>query len=63
MNVAYGEGEHRIDRRLKKGQVNAERLAQMFGVSHKYSNICIRFDRVLISCLPDCGDIKLEVRL
>ena len=29
-----GEGERRAERRLKKSQVTAERLAQMFGVSH-----------------------------
>ena len=29
-----GEGEGRVERRLKKMQVTAERLAQMFGVSH-----------------------------
>ena len=28
------EGERRLERRLKKSQVTAERLAQMFGVSH-----------------------------
>ena len=29
-----GEGEQRIERRLKKSQVTTERLAQMIGVSH-----------------------------
>ena len=29
-----GEGERRAERRLKKSQVTAERLAQMFGVSY-----------------------------
>ena len=29
-----GEGEGRVERRLKKSQVTAEKLAQMFGVSH-----------------------------
>ena len=29
-----GEGERRVERRLKKSQVTAEKLAQMFGVSH-----------------------------
>ncbi len=38
LNFSCGEGEERIERKLKKGQVNAERLAQMFGVSHR--NIC-----------------------
>ena len=30
-----GKGERRVERRLKKSQVTAEKLAQMFGVSHK----------------------------
>lgn len=30
-----GEGDGREERRVKKSQVSAERLAQMFGVSHK----------------------------
>ena len=30
LNFSYGEGEDRTERRLKKGQVTAERLAQMF---------------------------------
>ena len=29
-----GEGEQRVERRLKKSQVTTERLAQMIGVSH-----------------------------
>ena len=29
-----GEGERRVERRLKKSQVTAEKLAQMFRVSH-----------------------------
>ncbi|CAB3995196.1 Hypothetical predicted protein [Paramuricea clavata] len=30
LNFSFGEGEDRTDRLLKKGQVTAERLAQMF---------------------------------
>ena len=33
LSFSYGEGEGRVERRVKKGQVTAERLAQMFGVS------------------------------
>ena len=29
-----GEGERRVERRVKKMPVTAERLAQIFGVSH-----------------------------
>jgi hypothetical protein len=29
LNFSFGEGEDRTDRRLKKGQVTAERLAQL----------------------------------
>ena len=29
-----GEGERRVERQVKKMKVTAERLAQMFGVSH-----------------------------
>ena len=29
-----GEGERRVERRLKKSQVTTKRLAQMIGVSH-----------------------------
>ena len=40
LNFARGEGEERADRKRRKGQVNAKRLAQMFGVSYAWINIC-----------------------
>ena len=39
LNFACGEGDERVDRKLRKGQVNAERLAQMFGVSSAWINM------------------------
>ena len=42
-----GEGERRVERQVKKMQVTAERLAQMFGVSHTadYCNIELMFSK------------------
>ena len=39
LNFACGEGDERVDRKLRKGQVNAERLAHMFGVSSAWINM------------------------
>ena len=33
LNFSYREKDYRLERKVKKGQVKSERLAQMFGIS------------------------------
>ena len=52
LNFVRGEGEERVERKLRKGQVNAERLAQMFGVSCAWINICkIQNENLIHACI------------
>ena len=43
LNFSFGEGDERKDRKLKKSQVNVERLACMFGVSDGINDLFFSF--------------------
>ena len=40
---SFGENDDRLERKVKKGQVKSERLAQMFGVSKNEMSVTVYF--------------------